>query len=93
MGYILDSVDITVPLYRQVELNNLKQPPSKNEAKAVLGKFSYVSRYIKNFRQITASLHPNLSKEYKITDHRKDDWRKLQLSIKKFSCYAPPSIR
>uniref|UniRef100_A0A0N5C3I2 Reverse transcriptase domain-containing protein n=2 Tax=Strongyloides papillosus TaxID=174720 RepID=A0A0N5C3I2_STREA len=84
MGFKIDCEGIHVQEDRKIELELLRAPTNKTEAKSVLGKFSYVGRHIKEFSQITASLHPSAAEEYTLNERRQADWNKLQVAIRDF---------
>uniref|UniRef100_A0A0K0EWN6 Reverse transcriptase domain-containing protein n=1 Tax=Strongyloides venezuelensis TaxID=75913 RepID=A0A0K0EWN6_STRVS len=62
MGFKINGEGIHVQAGRKIELELLRVPTNKTEAKSVLGKFSYVGRHIGEFSQITASLHLSVQK-------------------------------
>uniref|UniRef100_A0A0K0FRU4 RT_RNaseH_2 domain-containing protein n=1 Tax=Strongyloides venezuelensis TaxID=75913 RepID=A0A0K0FRU4_STRVS len=84
MGFKINGKIIHVQADRKIELELLRVLTNKTEAKSVLGKFSYVGRHIREFSQITASLHLSASEEYTFNERRQTDWNKLQLAIKDF---------
>lgn len=63
LGHIISEHGLKVDLEKVAAIQRLREPSSKKQLQRLLGKFTYLSKFIKNFSDITSPLRELLKKD------------------------------
>uniref|UniRef100_A0A0K0FH79 CCHC-type domain-containing protein n=1 Tax=Strongyloides venezuelensis TaxID=75913 RepID=A0A0K0FH79_STRVS len=91
LGHVLTKGAIIPDITRTETLSKIPKPITGDDMKAALGKFSYVGKFINQFANITAPLHPTIEKIYHWSQVREKHWEMLLEAAQNYmKLYYPP---
>uniref|UniRef100_A0A0N5BPY6 CCHC-type domain-containing protein n=1 Tax=Strongyloides papillosus TaxID=174720 RepID=A0A0N5BPY6_STREA len=91
LGHVLTKGAIIPDITRTESLSKISKPITGDDMKAVLGRFSYVGKFIKQFANVTAPLHPTVEKIYHWSQVREKHWEMLLEAARNYmKLHYPP---